>query len=355
MNTQIAIRDILPNPFRRIEHYKLNEEKIIALQESFKATGLWPIIIARWQNGTGSKVEIAYGHHRLEAAKRSFGLDGKMGIIVNSVSDEQMLKMMANENLEDWGAEFIVTMETVQATVEAFGEGLIALPEPKQENPMDVRFAPGFMRGSNNRGARHRRYTAPTLARFLGWTSQGGQAKILAALSALEYIETRVLDRAHFIGLTTNQAKAVIKETRVAQERSKDALEGEDLRNLPTQVGAAVSAALKHGKAGTLDARKITDQVTEGKTPKSLPLSSKFINGLCVEISNLIDPEFDKRRTKKLRCVIDSKAYLSAGDVMRVAVVLNDLAERCRVLAHCLAPERTEKALSNNNRLALPA
>jgi hypothetical protein len=42
------------------------------------------------------------------------------------------------------GAEFIVTLETVHATVEAFAAGRITLPSPKQKHPKDVRFAPSL-------------------------------------------------------------------------------------------------------------------------------------------------------------------------------------------------------------------
>jgi ParB-like nuclease domain len=357
MNTQISIRNILPNPFRRIEHYKLKEEKISALQESFNATGIWPIIIGRWQNGTGGKVEIAYGHHRLEAARRTYGPDGEIGVIVKDLSDEQMLKMMANENLEEWGAgsEFSVTIETVCATVEAYGADRIALPPVHRDTKTaTLRFAPSFRRGAALKGLSHS-YSSTTLAHFLGWDSPGSRSNALAALSALEYMEIGILRPVQLAGLSSAQVKAVVQEIRIAEKRSKDALEGEDLSDLPTKVGAAVSTAFKHGKAGVQEARKITDAVTEGKTPKSLPLSNKFITRLCVDISNLIDPEFDKRRARKLQCVIDSKAYLSAEDVIRVAVVLTDLAERCRVLANALRPERRERALTSHRIAVLPS
>jgi len=184
MNSQVAIQDILPNPFRRIEHYRINEAKIAALQESFRATGMWPIIIGR--AASGGKVEIAYGHHRIEAARRTYGLTGKVKIIHQDLSDEQMLKMMANENLEDYGAEFIVTMETVHAAVEAYAAGRITLPEPAyQDKGLEIRFAPSFARHRGSRPPGKRPYTSRSVASFLGWVSPARQKKTTVALNAL--------------------------------------------------------------------------------------------------------------------------------------------------------------------------
>jgi hypothetical protein len=89
--------------------------------------------------------------------------------------DEQMLKVMANENLEDWGVEFIVTMETIHATVDAFAAGCIALPSfPASGNSSlrkDLRCAPDFRRDDPV----DRPYTAQTLgyAEGDGWPGGG--------------------------------------------------------------------------------------------------------------------------------------------------------------------------------------
>ena len=66
----VKVKDVSPNPYRNIEHYPLNKDKIIALTQSIEKTGFWDNLVAREVNG---KIEIAYGHHRIEAIKTCRG------------------------------------------------------------------------------------------------------------------------------------------------------------------------------------------------------------------------------------------------------------------------------------------
>jgi len=351
MNSRIAIQDILPNPFRRIGHYKINEAKVAALQDSFKATGVWPVIIGR--RVADGKVEIAYGHHRLAAAQGLYGECGHLDIIIQELVDDKMIQMMANENLEDWGGDFTVMMETLQATVEAYGAGRLTVPRPHSHTRADeVRYAPGFLHRVPKSTGDQYPYTATTLAEFLGWTSSGRLAKSQIALEALAYIEEGILDRFHFIGLSSTQVKALVRETRIAQKR---VLPDENAKTLPRRVGRAVSAALKAGKIGHGEVRKLTDDISERRGHKPLPPSDRFINGLCIKISNLIDPEFDTGLAFKIQSVIDSKYDLRAADLMRVRIVLTDLAQRCTSLANALTPgpPLEKKALTLNRPVLL--
>ena len=56
-------------------------------------------MIGREVNGV---VQIAYGHHRLAAAKDVLGPDHKQPIHVKPLSDDDMLIIMADENSDDW-------------------------------------------------------------------------------------------------------------------------------------------------------------------------------------------------------------------------------------------------------------
>jgi hypothetical protein len=51
-----------------------------------------------------------------------------------------MLRMMADENLEEWGHSATVEMETIEAVIGAYGRGEIELPAvgergPRRETP----------------------------------------------------------------------------------------------------------------------------------------------------------------------------------------------------------------------------
>ena len=211
---QIAVGDLVANPFRHIDRYPIRREKVEALKSSLETTGFWGNIVARQQNGT---TEIAYGHHRLVALKEYYGNEELVEIIVRDLSDEDMLQIMARENMEEWGTSAWVEHETVRAVVEAYAQGLIDLPHPSPSTPKrSIRHAPSFTSGGVPLPAGERPYTADILASFLGWTQSNGKAqnKVLNALSALQFIEEGILSEADFVGLTTMQAEAVVGQAR---------------------------------------------------------------------------------------------------------------------------------------------
>ena len=126
---------MLPNPFRNLKHYKLGEEKIDELINSYKASGYWPIIIVR--KNKDEAYETAYGEHRKEAYRRLYGKTAEIEVIGLKLSDETMLKMMANENSDTGAPGFINDVETVQALVKTFAIGQITLPDPSSRKERD--------------------------------------------------------------------------------------------------------------------------------------------------------------------------------------------------------------------------
>jgi len=105
---KIEVSKLKANPFRRISKYPFDKEKIKALKTSIKETSFWDNLLAR-ANGGG--YEIAYGHHRLKAIQ-SLGIK-TVDLPVRKLDDATMLKIMANENLEDWKTSPAIVNETV--------------------------------------------------------------------------------------------------------------------------------------------------------------------------------------------------------------------------------------------------
>jgi len=97
MLKKIAIKNILPNPYRGINKYPIDKEKVNELIESYQKTGMWIGIVGRPHNNNG-KVEISFGHHRLEAAKK-LGYK-EIDVDVRKIGDADMIKMMADENMD---------------------------------------------------------------------------------------------------------------------------------------------------------------------------------------------------------------------------------------------------------------
>ena len=220
---RFQLNDIKPNPFRRKDRYPIRREKLEALCKSIQTTGFWDNIVAREVKG---KAEIAYGHHRLEALREEFPPDHEVDLIIQNLSDDHMLRVMAAENQTEWTTVASVEHESIRVVVDAYGRGKIKLlPPPPGTNKSRIRYAPSFVPGKADGADRQPPYTAKTVADFLGWTEPSGRAqeKVYAALTALQFAEEEILTASDFEGLTTKQAQALIEETRKARKPSEDA------------------------------------------------------------------------------------------------------------------------------------
>ena len=112
---EICLKDIKPNPFKKdINNGKLNEEIIQKLIEGYKQTTFHENLVAR--ESKNGDIELVYGHHRLESAKRVFGNNHKINIKIYSYqefSDEKMLIDMIRENLTQRDSNFKETYDSV--------------------------------------------------------------------------------------------------------------------------------------------------------------------------------------------------------------------------------------------------
>jgi ParB-like nuclease family protein len=219
--TEFAIKDILPNPFRHIDRYPIKREKVDALRESLRATGFWGNVVARLGPTPGT-AEIAYGHHRRAALLEEYGPDYKVSLIIQDLSDEQMLKHMARENMEEWSTDSAVEQETIRSVVEALAAGKISFKVPAKTPKSEFRYAPSFRKGHVPLGRAEHRYTAQAIAEFVGWLQPkngAAQRKTHTTLTALELIEDDILEDDAFEGLSSKEAEALVNETRKARDR----------------------------------------------------------------------------------------------------------------------------------------
>jgi hypothetical protein len=250
MLQKIKIKNIKPNPFRNVERYPIREEKVQALIQSFEATTIWPVLLGRQ---VGPNVEIPFGHHRKTAWERIMKPSDEIEINIMALSDTDMIKMMAHENLEEWGTTAIVEIETVAAVVQAYAAGKIELNGlPAKTNRALIRYAPSFSECSDKLSEHP--YTAYSIASFLGWIYKSGEPhrKIYMALSALELIERGILTEDSFLELTSNQAENLVGESKARFE------EGErEAKRLEAQAKEAKERA---NKAPTAQTRKLAEE-----------------------------------------------------------------------------------------------
>ena len=168
---KVQIKQLEPNPYRDMEHYPISEEKVQRLAESIHQTGFWDNILARQADG---KIQIAYGHHRLMALRKVMKPTDEVDIPVKPLDDAVMIKVMANENMDEWKTSPCVIDETIRVAKEFLKEN----PEERQrlikKGTVSAETVSGRM-----------------IAEFLGWP----ESRVGFSLERLGLIESKIMDQ----------------------------------------------------------------------------------------------------------------------------------------------------------------
>ena len=337
MQKLILLSKIKPNPFRNMDRYPIIREKVDALKASFKKTGFWGNVVGR---EAGRNIELAYGHHRWIALKE--GKKGqKVEVIIKDISDADMLRMMADENMEMWKTNSTVEQETVRAVVEAYAAGEIELVKPKasQGSGRGVRNAPGFcvLTAKEFKDVKlfRRPYNAESIARFLGWMS-GEQVspRVRNALTVLETAEE--MDAEDEIGEITDNLGSRVAEETVRQIKN--------VRASHKKAGASDSSAIKQGlragKAirkrldgggGRRDAAKVAEDY-KPKKPKhnKTPDIEKFVDTFTSQLGEMM--KTDKAKDA-MDLLLQHKEYIGDKQKKKLAKAMTELGKRCDTFA----------------------
>jgi hypothetical protein len=183
---KLKLKDIKPNPFRNLVRYPIPREKIDFFLRSYdRITFLENIVVRK----SGKEWQMAFGHARNAALLEMYGPDKQFDFIVREFTDAQMIRCMADENVDMYSGRVQAFLESVRAVVTAYAYGRITkkqMPQPKI--PRDQRFAPSFQVGVPLSGtAKNFPYNVQTLATFLGQVKTNGDAnyKVEGAIDAL--------------------------------------------------------------------------------------------------------------------------------------------------------------------------
>jgi hypothetical protein len=191
MTKMVLLKNIKDNPYRDKQRNPIDPTRIEQLVESIGTTGFWKGVYGR---ECGESVEIAFGHSRVDAARKA-GLK-EIPVEIEELSNSDMLMRMTRENLR---GELLVSLEAVSAAVKALAAGAVVFEEVDPKTRKDaLRYAPSFVpeKTSDGPGPSHA-YTADTLARFLGGSyvepDKTAQNTVRAALGILEMEERKVV------------------------------------------------------------------------------------------------------------------------------------------------------------------
>jgi len=353
---KVALKDVHPNPFRDTNNYPIKPQKILQLKASIQSTEFWENVVARKRAGGG--IEIAYGHHRLTALREMYSPDTTFNWIVKDLDDADMIKIMAMENMEEWGHDASIELETVRAVVLAYGDDKIGLSSPnKKTRDNQLRHAPGFCfenqinklcAGSNPAHIKRTHpYTSETVKEFLGRTMS--IEKVKSSLQALCMIERGFLKYEDLSGLTPPQCRTLVTETeksiRFAEHVKKEA-ERKSKAEAPTPaianamikeanqtaekiIKTTTSSVAKAVHEGTNKAKEAATKARVGSNPKAkeLPEIDKAARSIAYQIESYLDPYKSGGTGAKISLVIEHKNHMSTETKIELDRSLETLIE----------------------------
>jgi hypothetical protein len=260
---------------------------------------------------------------------------------VKSISDEDMLRMMADENMQEWGSNSIIEQETIRSVVLAYAAGKIELEKP-QRIDAQVRSAPSFKRGISIADQNTNcPYTADSIGHFLGWlVSQNGKlqanARVRNALSVLEAAEEMDAkeDFAEMTkGLGTEQAKVVVGAVKdVARAHKVEGASPSVAKKKAIQAGKAVAEEMRkpigQRKGGTRGAKEIAKDYKPQKK-EEIPNVDDVVESFIGEVNDVLRDDVLK---KKMDSILELKEYVDERQQKKLIRVLGELSKRCERL-----------------------
>jgi hypothetical protein len=307
---------IVPNPFRMLDKYPYREEKLVALQSSIKETGFWSGVIARRH---GDKFQLAFGHHRVEAA-RLVGLE-TVPLDVRDLTDEQMLQLMARENLEDYKTSFLELLTTWEAATDYLSR------------MRDIPAKP------------------ITVAKFLGWVTIRGEGKqqgeevlnttARATSPALDLIKDGYNTYADFEGLSVRTAREIVGRGRHLMKRLDTSSPyqtpptPERIEKRKKQIGEAVAETAEQYREGVVAQKDLLAKVDTNvweyarEAERESPLFSPFGKTLADSIDKMLNTDIASEKLGEVRK--NGKHLVTEEDrqtVRRIIFALAALTER---------------------------
>lgn len=321
----IDIEQVDANPFRRLREYPYVERKVEALMRSINDVGLWEGVIGR---AVGNRVQIAFGHHRVEAARRS-GLQ-QIDVIVRDLDDDEMLGFMGRENMEDYNSDFLTMLETWEAAVE------FSSMDERSIQPVEI-------------------------ARLLGWVQDraydGTDKKQMnrtaeACNSAHALIKGGYVSRSDLHDMTVRDAREILTRASANMKRldsigklsKRPAKETEAAKQ---QVAKAIRTTADQARDGSVAKRDLrgaldTNTYIHAKEAKvKSPLFAEFGTALCDRIAQICSGDkIDERTAAMLEAIYaiesDEDLRVAGRAVFEMAEAASRLKSRSDKLGNAL-------------------
>lgn len=308
----IPVDLIDPNPYRNLDEYPWIEDKIETLQQSIDHVGFWEGVIARPH---GKRYQLAFGHHRLEAARRNKLKE--IPVIVRDLNDERMILFMGRENSEDYSSDFITMLNTWEG----------AVTYSKEKNlPTDLH----------------------SVAHLLGWVFKGGDGydrishTAYGCANAAELIDKGYIERSDVYGLSNRAVREIVKRAsqrmREVDEtaRKRDYSEAE-VKAMKECIGKATRRVLEKSRRGELTQTQAPAQVTieihryaaRAKNNK-MPVFGSYGKGLITSLRRILSVDACSERLQEIDKVFDAMAFAPEDEkvIENIIFELGEIAKR---------------------------
>ena len=316
----VPLESLDSNPYRNLATYPFIEKKVAALQRSINTVGLWEGVIVRQ---VGERYQTAFGHHRIEAAKRE-GLT-EATLILRDLDDEQMIQFMGRENMADYNADFLTMLETWDAAVQHL-ESLDSQPPQAIE-----------------------------LATLLGWNMErtGGGVQMNrtaeACNSTHKLLQGGVLKREQLADLTVSQVREICVRAqadidRIRRQAAKTKRPMAEVKAAEKQIAKAVAQTAKEAVRGTIAQKDLRSKVGinayryDRTAKKPTPVLGVYAQQTKSNINSMLDGDATEKKLKHIKEVLGSITL--AEDKLAISQLqgaLTLLASRATKLAAAMA------------------
>jgi hypothetical protein len=288
----IPLSAIKPNPLRLLKDYPFIEAKLVALRQSIRDIGVLPRVIAR---KVGTHYEQAFNHHVIEAARQELGSKASVPVIVEDLTDKQMLQYMGRENLEDYNAEFLIMLEAWEAAA-AFCSRQHAVAKPQA---IDIAILLGWIRliDDHRPGRKENRPALTHTAEACNATAK----LIQGGYMTREELRDLSVKAAHEIC-----ARVIVQHEqleKMAAKTGRPPKEVEKAKKRSAKAGIIVAEDVRQGRVAQRDIRGSVDLEafrTKGKDKQS-PLFAMFGKSLAESISRLGQSDTIGERLQEVR------------------------------------------------------
>ena len=231
---RINVKDLEPNPYRKMEHYPVDRNKVDALKNSIKEKSFWDNLLVRKH---GKKYQLAYGHHRWQALKE-LGIK-QIDVPVRDIDDATMLQIMAEENL-NWSTSPAIMTQTIQTAKEFLDAELAKYDTLELAGDFASQLFDDQQAFANAKRKDTGGVGRDTLVKFLGGNWTGHKVRI-----ALDIINDKELSQPAIDAIPTMEQATVFRSSvkkhkipKSAQKKiaTKIAQEGVGKRDIPDLV-----------------------------------------------------------------------------------------------------------------------